>query len=41
MMCEWVCCCYEAVNHQLPIAAAIFIALPLSADREHWGSTPY
>ena len=32
---EWVHYCDEAVNHQLTIAAAIFIILHLSADEEH------
>ena len=32
-------CHDEAANHWLPIAAAVFITLHLSASEEHWGST--
>ena len=32
---EWMCCCDEAANHQLLIAAAVFIILHLPADKEH------
>ena len=31
-------CCDEAANHQLPIAAAVFVILHCSADREHWSA---
>ena len=33
-------CCDEAVNHQLHLAAAVFVALYISTNEEHWG-TPY
>ena len=39
--CEQVHCRDEPGNHQLPIAAAIFIVFHLSTDKEHWGSTSY
>lgn len=36
-----VCCCDEATNYQLPIAAAGFVILHLSTFKEHRGSTLY
>ena len=32
VMREWVCCCDEASNHQLPIVAAVCIILIVSAE---------
>ena len=40
MMLKQVCYHDKAANHQLPIAVAVFVLLHLSANEEHWGSTP-
>ena len=41
MMHEWAHCRDKDANHQLSIAAAIFVVLHLWTEGEHWGSTPY
>ena len=35
VMREQACCRDEAANHQLPIAAVVFVILHLSNNREH------
>ena len=41
MMQDWLHCRDEVASHQLPIAAAVFIVLHLSINKEHSGNTPY